>query len=65
MPLGKPVTFYTLAEAASRRGQVAMGYRIQADSGDPAKAYGVRVNPRKAEKVTFGEGDKLVVLAED
>ncbi|MHB0877040.1 MAG: CASTOR/POLLUX-related putative ion channel [Anaerolineae bacterium] len=65
VPLGQAVSFGTLVEAASRRGQVAMGYRIQEHSSDPARSYGVRVNPKKGDKVVFQEGDKLVVLAED
>ena len=29
------------------------------------KAYGVVVNPKKSEKVTFTDKDKLIVIAED
>ena len=32
---------------------------------DVSKAYGVKVNPVKADPVTFAEGDKLVLVAED
>ncbi len=61
---GEPVNFYTVVESARRRGEVARGYRIKAHSGDAAKAYGVRVNPKKSERVTFAEADKVIVLAE-
>jgi hypothetical protein len=63
--LGKPVNFYTVVEAARRRGEVAIGYRIKAHSGDAAKAYGVKVNPRKSKGVTFAEWDRIIVIAED
>lgn len=61
---GRPVSFYTVTEAARRRGEVAIGYRLKAESGDAAKAYGVRVNPNKSERVTFSDGDRIAVLAE-
>jgi len=63
--LGKPVNFYTVVEAARRRGQLAFGYRLAAESGDAGKAYGVHTNPKKSELVTFAEGDKVIVLAEE
>ncbi len=62
---GRPLSFDTVIESARRRGQTAFGYRLQAHAGDAGKAYGVVVNPRKSDSVTFGPGDKVVVLAED
>ncbi len=62
--LGEPVNFYTVVEAARRRGEVAMGYRLQANAKNPEKAYGVVVNPDKSASVTFGALDKIVALAE-
>jgi ion channel POLLUX/CASTOR len=62
---GQPVNFYTLVEAARRKGEVAMGYRLAADSKDASKAYGVHLNPRKSSTFTLGEHDSVVVLAED
>jgi hypothetical protein len=63
--LGRPVNFYTIVEAARRRGEVAIGYRIEAFGKDAAKAYGVTVNPPKSGKVTFAAADRVIVLAED
>lgn len=62
---GKNVNFYTVCEAASKKGELAIGYRIDKDSHNPAKAYGVTVNPKKSEMVTFNENDKVIVIAED
>jgi hypothetical protein len=62
---GKPVNFYTVVEAARRRNECAIGYRIVSLARDPAKAYGVKVNPVKADLITFAEEDKVIVLAED
>ncbi len=63
--VGKPVTFYTLVEAARRRGQSAIGYRLATETGEPEKSYGVHTNPKKSELVTFTPEDKVIVLAED
>ncbi len=61
---GTPVSFYTIVEAARRRGEVAIGYRQVAAAADPARAYGVVVNPDKGEPITFAAFDKVIVLAE-
>lgn len=63
--LDNPVNFYTLLEAARRRGQIAIGYRLKAESRNAEKMYGVHVNPKKSEKVKFTDEDKLIVLAEN
>jgi len=62
---GQPVNFYTVVEAARRRGEVAIGYRIVSEMHDASKGYGVRTNPKKSEEVTFAPADKVIVLAED
>ena len=61
---GQPVNFYTVTEAARRRGETAIGYRIMSESHNAEKAYGVITNPKKSEKVTFTPEDKLVVVSE-
>jgi len=61
---GTPVNFYTVVQAARRRNEVAIGYRLGNDAHDAAKSYGVVVNPDKSNQVTFAEGDKVVVIAE-
>lgn len=61
----RPVSFYTVVEAAQRRNEVAIGYRLKALASDSSRAYGVVVNPRKSEQVTFGPADRVIVLAED
>lgn len=60
-----PVSFYTVIEAASQRGEVALGYRLMAHANDSTKDYGVKVNPLKSKSVTFGPQDKVIVLAEN
>lgn len=61
---GQAIDFYTVVEAARRRGEVAIGYRRAGFSLDKARAYGVVVNPNKAEAVTFAAEDMVIVLAE-
>jgi hypothetical protein len=62
--LDQPLNFYTIVEAARRRGEAAIGYRQSADSDDAAKAYGIVINPDKSNKVTFENEDRIIVLAE-
>jgi voltage-gated potassium channel Kch len=59
--LGTPVNFYTVTEAARRRGEVAMGFH-RPRPGAPAN--GIVVNPAKATALDFAAGDRLIVLAE-
>ena len=61
---GVPLNFYTVLEAARRRDEVAVGYRLGAETADPGTSYGIHLNPEKSQRVTFTEHDKLIVLAE-
>ena len=63
--VGQEVNFYTILEAACRRGETALGYRIQAEAFDAEKNFGVLLNPVKSELVTFTDQDQIIVLAED
>jgi ion channel POLLUX/CASTOR len=62
---GTSVNFYTVAEAARRRGETALGYRIEAEASAAGKAYGVHTNPKKSELVKFSPEDKVIVIAEN
>lgn len=57
--------FYTVVESAARLGEVAFGYRIEKDAFNAKKFYGVVVNPKKSDSITFDKNDKIIVLAED
>jgi len=61
---GRPVNFYTVVESARRRGEIAIGYRLQALANDTAHSCGVVVNPAKSAEVVFGDQDKVIVIAE-
>jgi hypothetical protein len=59
------VDFYTVAEAARRRGETPLGYRITSEASNAGRAYGVHTNPKKSEMVTFSSEDKVIVIAEN
>ncbi len=61
---GRPVNFYTVLEAAVRRNETAIGYRIVGEAKIAGKSYGVHTNPTKSQPVTFAPDDKIIVLAE-
>lgn len=62
---GRATTFATIVEAARRRGETALGYRVRAEFGDPSRSYGVRVNVPKSTPIEPKEGDRVIVLAEE
>jgi len=63
--LGRPVNFYTVTEAARRRGEIAIGYKQEAFRNEAAKAHGVVVNPDKSGSVAYAAADHIIVLAKD
>jgi hypothetical protein len=60
---GHEVNTATIVAAARKKGEVAIGYRIAADSGNADKAYGVIINPSKDRLRTFSVADRIIVLA--
>jgi voltage-gated potassium channel Kch len=62
--LGEWLNFATVLDAASHRGETAIGYRIVSQSQEPP-SYGVRLNPPKGKPLLFDRGDRIIVLAED
>lgn len=60
---GAEATFATAIEAARRRGETAIGYRLDSTRETPP-AYGIHLNPPKAAPLTLYEGDHLVVIAD-
>jgi ion channel POLLUX/CASTOR len=63
--IAEAVTFYTITEAARRRGEVALGYRRPRGGDDLRNMGGVVVNPPKADPLEYLPGDKIIVLAQD
>ena len=62
---GAEVDFYTVVAAAATRGETALGYRLTADARSRSRGYGVHLNPDKTERFRLGEGDAVIVLADD
>ncbi|QPC92672.1 hypothetical protein [Mesorhizobium sp. INR15] len=64
--IDKPLTFWTIAESARLRGEIAIGYRrIRAGDADQRALGGVTVNPLKSEALTYLPEDRIIVLARD
>ncbi len=61
---GKEVNFYTLTEAAIQKREVMIGYKVGKDSSNPAKNYGITLNPAKNQTYTFAPEDKIIVIAD-
>jgi hypothetical protein len=57
------VTFAEIIAEARNWGIVAIGYQCAAAAGRPGfLAAGLRLNPAKTERITFAEGDHVIVL---
>jgi voltage-gated potassium channel Kch len=63
VPEGVTVDGYQLTLAGLLRGEVVVGYRQRSDAPDERRLGGVKVNPPKTDKVSFGPGDQIVVVA--
>ncbi|MEO8229460.1 MAG: potassium transporter TrkA [Chloroflexota bacterium] len=63
--LGVELPFAAVLESARRRNEIAFGYRIAARAEDAAAAYGVSINPPKADQITLAAADRVIVLAEN
>lgn len=61
---GRPLNFYTVLEAARRRGETAVGYRVHAQAHTPSQGYGIVLNPDKARVIALRDVDKVIVLAD-
>jgi voltage-gated potassium channel Kch len=62
--LGRELNYATVVEAARRRREVAVGFRLKEGEADPSPG-GFRINPPKSTPVTFDEADRVIVLAEE
>ena len=62
---GQPINFYTVLEAARRKGQTAIGYRLLSEAGAPEQAFGVHLNPDKWASITLAANDRVIVLADE
>lgn len=58
------LNFYTLLEAACRKGETAIGYRKKELAYNHDAAYGVVINPVKSKPIKLDADDRLIVLAE-
>lgn len=61
---GRSADFYSVIEAARRKGETAIGHRIESLGRSAEHLYGVDVNPLKTESRVYEPGDKIIVLAE-
>ncbi|MCX5269402.1 NAD-binding lipoprotein [Streptomyces sp. NBC_00199] len=59
---GHETSFATVVAAARARGECAVGYRSHADARR-APGYGLRLNPPKADRRRWSDGDEVVVFA--
>jgi len=62
---GEPVNFYTVLEAARRKGETAFGYKIALEAQQNLPNSGIHINPPKSQLISFDPADSVIVAAED
>lgn len=62
---GRETSYATVVEAARRRRECAIGYRLAVDAEDPERDFGVHINPAKSERLALAGSDRVIVLAEE
>ena len=62
---GNKVNFYTIIEAARKKNEVAIGYKVVAEESDPSKGYGIYINPKKSEMITTSFGDGIILISQE
>jgi ion channel POLLUX/CASTOR len=64
--ISQPVNFFTVALAALRRGEIAIGHRCQRNGdADHRNLGGVTVNPNRTDLMAYTADDMVIVLAQD
>ncbi|HKA91542.1 MAG TPA: hypothetical protein VKE22_27960 [Haliangiales bacterium] len=61
---GSDVDMYQVVEAAARRNEVFIGYRLAVHAKDPTRQFGVVVNPTKHVRLTLDPADQIIVLTQ-
>ncbi|MFV0476681.1 MAG: CASTOR/POLLUX-related putative ion channel [Parahaliea sp.] len=62
---GRSIRYIDLLEAAARRGETCIGYRLAEHARDGGKNYGIHINPRLNDSLTLNVDDRIVVLSHD
>ena len=63
--LNNEVDFHNIIANASELNDTAIGYRISSKSEDMEENFGIKLNPKKDQKVSFSDEDFIIVLIED
>lgn len=64
VPLGSEVSFADVAAVALSRGEVAIGHHLQDAVDESGRGMGgIIINPTKSDRLSYSDGDRIVVLA--
>ena len=58
-------TFRSIMEAAARKHEIAIGYRLTENQYDLEKNFGTTLNPDKDSSIVLSINDKVIVIADD
>jgi len=63
--LNREINFYTVLFSAFNKGEVAFGYKLEKYAFDSKNNYGIFINPKKSDMITFQKNDKIIVISEN
>jgi hypothetical protein len=63
--IGKETDFNEVLSNALEYGDTAFGYRKMKQEHSAEDNFGIRINPKKDQKIIFDENDYIIVLSED
>jgi ion channel POLLUX/CASTOR len=62
--IGDKVNFYTMIEAARKKNEIAIGYKVVAEESDSSKGYGIYINPKKPDMIKTSLGDGIILISQ-
>ena len=63
--LDKEIDFYNVLATVAGKNGTAIGYRISKWKENSVQNFGVKLNPKKDEKIKFTAEDSIILLAEN
>ena len=61
----KKVKFGDITASALHKSETAIGYRVNSQSKDKSKNFGIYVNPSKSDEILFSDKDEVIVFSDN
>ena len=61
----KKVKFGDITASALHKSETAIGYRVNSQSKDKSKNFGIYVNPSKSDEILLSDKDEVIVFSDN